>query len=44
MADTKAIWIKDPVGILADGAARGVVVRDGRIVETGRRGRRPEDA
>ena len=33
MADTKAIWIKDPIGILADGAARGVVVRDGRIVE-----------
>ena len=33
MADTKAIWIKDPLGILAEGAARGVVVRDGRIVE-----------
>src|SRR5271166_6911633 len=30
---TQAIWIKDPVGILAEGAGRGVVVRDGRIVE-----------
>jgi len=26
-------WIKDPVAILADGAARGVVVEDGRIAE-----------
>ena len=34
MTDAKAIWIKDPVGILAEGAARGVVVRDGKIVET----------
>ena len=33
MADKAAIWIKDPIGILADGAARGVVVRDGKIVE-----------
>jgi 8-oxoguanine deaminase len=28
-----ALWIKDPLGILADGAERGVVVSDGRIVE-----------
>jgi 8-oxoguanine deaminase len=27
------LWIKDPRAILADGAARGVVVQDGRIVE-----------
>src|SRR6201999_2152359 len=29
----QAIWIKNPLGILAEGAARGIVVRDGRIVE-----------
>src|SRR5260370_39064300 len=29
----RAIWIKDPLAIFADGAERGVVVRDGRIVE-----------
>ena len=28
-----ALWIKDPLAILADGAERGVVVKDGRIVE-----------
>ena len=33
MAQPQAIWIKDPLGILADGAGRGMVVRDGRIVE-----------
>jgi 8-oxoguanine deaminase len=33
MAQGQAIWIKDPLGILAENAARGVVVRDGRIVE-----------
>src|SRR6202012_48340 len=33
MAETQAIWIKDPIGILAEHAARGVVVRGGRIVE-----------
>ncbi|WP_075216237.1 8-oxoguanine deaminase [Mongoliimonas terrestris] len=27
------LWIKDPLAILADGAERGVVVEDGRIVE-----------
>ena len=26
-------WIKDPMAILADGARRGVVVEEGRIVE-----------
>ena len=29
----RPIWIKDPLAILADGAERGVVVEDGRIVE-----------
>ncbi len=33
MADGPALWIKDPLAILADGAKRGVVVRDGRIVK-----------
>src|ERR1700685_4168909 len=33
MAQSQAIWIKDPIGIFAGGAARGIVVRDGRIVE-----------
>jgi 8-oxoguanine deaminase len=33
MAQPQAIWIKDPLGILAEGAARGIVVREGRIVE-----------
>ena len=33
MADANALWIKDPLGILADGAERGVVVVDGRIAE-----------
>ncbi len=28
-----ALWLRDPLGILADGAERGIVVRDGRIVE-----------
>jgi 8-oxoguanine deaminase len=36
-----ALWIKDPLAILADGAARGVVVRDGRIVELVAAGRSP---
>ena len=33
MSDAKPIWIKDPLAILADGAERGIVVEDGRIVE-----------
>lgn len=27
------LWIKDPIAILAEGAARGIVVEDGRIAE-----------
>src|ERR1700747_3354591 len=33
MESTQAIWIKDPLGIFADGAERGVVVKGGKIVE-----------
>src|SRR5215468_4449408 len=33
MGQLPAIWIKDPIGIFAENAARGIVVRDGRIVE-----------
>ena len=36
-----ALWIKDPLAILADGAARGIVVQDGRIVELVAAGRSP---
>jgi 8-oxoguanine deaminase len=31
--ETSALWIKDPLAILADGAKRGIVLQDGRIVE-----------
>src|SRR5882672_2824597 len=27
------VWLKDPIAVLADGAERGLVVADGRIVE-----------
>lgn len=33
MDQSNAIWIKDPLTILADGAERGVVVQNGKIVE-----------
>ena len=35
------LWIRDPLAILADDAARGVVVQDGRIVEMVPAGREP---
>lgn len=38
---TDAIWIKDPLAILADGAERGVVVKGGAIVELVGRGCEP---
>src|SRR6266478_6097106 len=41
MDKTQAIWIKDPLAILADGAARGIVVRDGKIVELVPKGGQP---
>jgi 8-oxoguanine deaminase len=37
-----ALWIKDPLAILADGAERGVVVQDDRIVELVAAGREPQ--
>src|ERR1700741_659089 len=33
MNPTRAMWIKDPLGILAEGAERGIVVQHGKIVE-----------
>jgi 8-oxoguanine deaminase len=36
-----ALWIKDPLAILADGGERGIVVQDGRIVELVAAGREP---
>jgi 8-oxoguanine deaminase len=36
-----ALWIKDPLAILAGGAERGIVVQDGRIVELVAAGRSP---
>jgi 8-oxoguanine deaminase len=36
-----ALWIKDPLAILANGAERGFVVQDGRIVELVAAGREP---
>lgn len=35
------LWIKDPLAILADGAARGLVVEDGRIAELVPSGQEP---
>ena len=31
--EKSALWIRDPLAILADGAERGIVLQDGRIVE-----------
>src|SRR6266852_735596 len=41
MDPMRAIWIKDPLAILADGAERGVVVQNGRIVELVPKGGQP---
>jgi 8-oxoguanine deaminase len=38
---TVPLWIRDPLGILAEGAERGVVVSDGRILECVPRGVEP---
>ena len=43
-AEAPALWIKDPLSILADGAERGVVVQGGRIVELVAAGRAPAAA
>src|ERR1700712_252620 len=44
MDQTQAIWIKDPLSILADGAERGIVVRGGKIVELVPKGGQPATA
>src|SRR4029453_2340857 len=44
MDQTQAIWIRDPLSILADGAERGIVIRGGKIVELVPRGREPATA
>jgi 8-oxoguanine deaminase len=31
--EKSALWVKDPLAIFADGAERGIVLQDGRIVE-----------
>ena len=36
-----ALWIKDPLSILADAAERGVVIKEGRIAELVPAGRAP---
>src|SRR3978361_785832 len=41
MDQTPAIWIKDPLAILADGAETGIVVQQGRIVELVPKGGQP---
>ena len=41
MSKKRALWIKDPLSILADAAERGVVVWEGRIVELVPAGRTP---
>jgi 8-oxoguanine deaminase len=44
MDQMQAIWIKDPLSILADGAERGVVIKGGKIVELVGRGKEPATA
>lgn len=44
MDQARAIWIRDPLAILADGAERGIVVQGGRIVELVGKGREPATA
>lgn len=39
---SEAVWIKDPLAILADGAERGAVVADGQIVELVGKGGEPK--
>src|ERR1700759_2114620 len=41
MGPKPAIWIKAPWGILADGAERGIVVQNGKIVELVPKGGQP---
>src|SRR5882672_6098751 len=42
MSDSGAVWVKDPMAILADGAERGIIVADGAIAELVGKGREPK--
>ncbi len=42
MSEAQAVWIKDPLAILADGAERGVVVAAGAITELVGAGQEPK--
>jgi len=44
MSATQAVWLKDPLAILADNAERGVVVAGGRIAEIVGKGAQPKTA
>src|SRR6202048_1218195 len=44
MEQTQTIWIKDPLAILAEGAERGIVVGEGKIVELVPAGGKPPTA
>src|SRR4030088_327520 len=44
MDQTQAIWIKDPLSILAEGAEHGIVIRGGKIAELVGKGREPVTA
>ena len=44
MEQTQAIWIKDPLAILAEAAERGIVVSEGKIVELVPAGGKPATA
>ncbi len=44
MEPTQAIWIKDPLAILAEGAERGIVVSEGKIIELVPAGGKPATA
>src|ERR1700738_4297944 len=44
MEQTQTIWIKDPLAILAEGAERGIVVGEGKIVELVPAGGKPATA
>src|SRR6516165_5035959 len=44
MDQSRAIWIRDPLAILADAAGRGIVVQGGRIIEQVAAGGKPATA
>src|SRR5579871_1302757 len=43
MTNTKRLWIKDPLAILAEGAERGIVIEGSRILDFVSRGQEPPD-